>query len=84
MKKIDVKYYVEKGTEIINARVVGDYEIFLLTERKNILRNSPIIIPSAVNAQISRMSGEINEQPGAIILSGKSSEPVLFAQIERV
>ena len=65
-KKIDVKYCEERA-EIVNIRTVGDYEIFLLTERKKILRNSFIITTSSVNTQISRMSVEINEHPSLII-----------------
>ena len=81
-KKIDINYKAESHK--VKVRLVGDDEIFLpIKSSENLIFCDKKNLASAVNAQISRMSGEINEQSGAIILSGNPSELVLFAQIER-
>ena len=55
-KKIDVKYCVEIWE--INVKTVAEDEIFLPVEHKNIiLCDRKVLIPSAVNAQIFRVSG---------------------------
>ncbi|MCK5320766.1 hypothetical protein KAJ61_05275 [Candidatus Parcubacteria bacterium] len=55
-KRIDIKYYVETGE--INVKTVAEDEISLPVEHKNIiLCDRKVLIPSAVNAQVFRMSG---------------------------
>ncbi|MCK5510935.1 hypothetical protein KAI65_05345 [Candidatus Parcubacteria bacterium] len=67
----------------VKVKVVDDDEIFLSEKGENLfIFNDKKSLVSDVTAQISRISGKENEQSG-IILSGNSSAPVLFAQVEQ-
>ena len=78
MRKINVRY-TKSGYEV-NVRVVGGNDIFLSAEsNENFIFCDKANFPSAVEAQIFRMSGEINGQSGAVILLDNPSEPVLSA-----